>query len=641
MDNTKNVVIFAYRFIQVKLLMRNILPCTIIAIMLLMSCYETHQQPMPMQSALDSMELWYHRKQVDSMKAVTQRVADYLQHHKDDKSEPIQRLRAQWLHTRGVQCMVIEGRPDSGLFFTQRSLVEMQGLEGIDKQRIFSKANEADCYRQLGQLDHSADCYLQALEMADATSLTDSTKIALLLGISTVYTFMGDYPNSALWWKRTGELLGEMEKADQFIYYNNVGNDHYFQQHYKEARDYFKKAIAIVRGDKQKEWDYYMALGNLGEIYVCLGQADSARVLITAADTFFRKVKFQPFLYYLETEKIELAMLDGRKQEALKMVDNCEFKDVVIPSAKVLRLKAAEEVMRKTGNYQRALEIHMAYHALNDSIQDEQARMQISTKLLQYEHDKRLMEKERMLEHERMSGRLGRALLALSLLTIVLLVILIWIWRRRQRIHEIMVRQQIVSMRMENTRQRISPHFIYNALSHEMLAQMDGRQVNLDALTQLLRRGVEQADMLDCTLTEELTFVDYYVSIESQQMAHDFKYVKDIAEDVNVDAVHLPAMTIQILAENAIKHGLRRKGGTLEIRILRQGQATLVEVVDDGQGLSPQFEEHTGLNVVRQTINMLNEYNKQQITFYIGNIESGCRARLLLPDNYNYNIVKI
>jgi sensor histidine kinase YesM len=84
-------------------------------------------------------------------------------------------------------------------------------------------------------------------------------------------------------------------------------------------------------------------------------------------------------------------------------------------------------------------------------------------------------------------------------------------------------------------------------------------------------------------------------------------------------------MTIQIFVENAIKHGLKRQGGMLTIRASRQGDATLVEVVDNGQGLDSSYQEHTGMRVVRQTIQMLNERNHQKITFGIDNLEQGCR----------------
>jgi len=585
--------------------------------------------------------MWYGQMQGDSMKVKGEQVAHFLQQHEDDQSSPMRRLRAEWLKAKGVWYGAIKGMPDSALVYTDRAIAEMNGLSGVDELRILAMANRADFYRQLGQLDYSVDGYLMALETADSTGLDEKMKIALLLGVSTAYTFMGDYQNSAVWWKKTGELVGQMEKRDQFIYYNDLGNDYYFQEHYAEALDCFNKAAALVRDDENKKWDYYTALTNLGEIYVCLGQADSARVAIAQADSFFRKVDFPPILYYIETEKIKLALLDGRTQQALQMVNHCEFPTISIPAGKLLRLKAVELVMRQTGNYQRAYETHQQLHALNDSIQNANVRMQMSSRMLQYEHDKRLLEQQRTIDNERMKGRLAWVFFAVALLTIGLLSVSIWLWRKRQKIRDMEVRQQIMGMRMENTRNRITPHFIYNALTHEMLAQMEGRTVNLEALTQLLRRGVEQADMLETTLEEELTFVDYYVDIERQQMPITLFYQKEIASDVNPQAVLLPAMTIQIFVENAIKHGLKRQGGMLTIRASRQDNATLVEVLDNGQGLDSSYQEHTGMRVVRQTIQMLNEHNHQQITFGIGNLKQGCRSWLLLPDDYNYNIAKI
>ena len=610
-------------------------------VILLTACHEGRQQLMPMQQTMDSVKMWYGQMQGDSMKVKGEQVAHFLQQHEDDQSSPMRRLRAEWLKAKGVWYGAIKGMPDSALVYTDRAIAEMDGLSGVDELRILAMANRADFYRQLGQLDYSVDGYLMALETADSTGLDEKMKIALLLGVSTAYTFMGDYQNSAVWWKKTGELVGQMEKRDQFIYYNDLGNDYYFQEHYAEALDCFNKAAALVRDDENKKWDYYTALTNLGEIYVCLGQADSARVAIAQADSFFRKVDFPPILYYIETEKIKLALLDGRTQQALQMVNHCEFPTISIPAGKLLRLKAVELVMRQTGNYQRAYETHQQLHALNDSIQNANVRMQMSSRMLQYEHDKRLLEQQRTIDNERMKGRLAWVFFAVALLTIGLLSVSIWLWRKRQKIRDMEVRQQIMGMRMENTRNRITPHFIYNALTHEMLAQMEGRKVDLSALTQLLRRGVEQADMLETTLEEELTFVDYYVDIERQQMPITLFYQKEIASDVNPQAVRLPAMTIQIFVENAIKHGLKRQGGMLTIRASRQDNATLVEVLDNGQGLDSSYQEHTGMKVVRQTIQMLNEHNHQQITFGIGNLKQGCRSWLLLPDDYNYNIAKI
>ena len=610
-------------------------------VILLAACNEGRQQLMPMQQTMDSVKMWYGQMQGDSMKVKGEQVAHFLQQHEDDQSSPMRRLRAEWLKAKGVWYGAIKGMPDSALVYTDRAIAEMNGLSGVDELRILAMANRADFYRQLGQLDYSVDGYLMALETADSTGLGEEMKIPLLLGVSTAYTFMGDYQNSEIWWRKTGELVNQMDERDQFIYYNELGNNHYFQEQYVGALDCFNKAASLVKDDKHRQWDYYTALTNLGEIHVCLGQADSARVIIAQVDSFFRKVDFLPILYYIETEKIKLALLDGRTQQALQMVNHCEFPTISIPAGKLLRLKAVEQVMRQTGNYQRAYEAHQEWHALNDSIQNANVRMQMSSRMLQYEHDKQLLEQQRTIDNERMKVRLAWAFCAVALLAIGLLSVLIWLWRKRQKMHDMEVRQQIVGMRMENTRNRITPHFIYNALTHEMLAQMEGRKVDLNALTQLLRRGVEQADMLETTLEEELTFVDYYVDIERQQMPVTLFYQKELDSDVNPQAVLLPAMTIQIFVENAIKHGLKRQGGMLTIRASRQDNATLVEVLDNGQGLDSSYQEHTGMKVVRQTIQMLNEHNHQQITFGIGNLKQGCRSWLLLPDDYNYNIAKI
>jgi tetratricopeptide (TPR) repeat protein len=511
--------------------------------------------------------------------------------------------------------------------------------------------NQAFFYQQTGKYDKSVEGYLKALEFADSIGKSEEDKTPLLLGISTVYTYMGDYERSNYWWNRCQEQLPNMIKADQFIYYNDRGNDYYFQKKYDKARDCFAQAASLVKGDESNTWNYFTSITNLGEIYVCLGRADSARIMLNQADSFYRKVDFPPLLYYIETSTVKLEMLEGHPQKALQMIRNSKLADPQIPSARAQRLIATKQVMRETGNYSEAYEASHQLHLLSDSLQRAQISMQFSTKLMEYEHDKKLIEQDRIIEKTRADKLLAWALLAIALFAVAILLVLILFFRRRHKYNELQTRQQIVVMRMENIRNRITPHFIYNALNHEVLAQMEGRKVDLNSLTQLLRRGVELAGIFQTTLAEELNFVDYYIDIEGRQMGPDFKYYKEIADDVDSSNVYLPSMIVQIFAENALKHGLRpikpeegrlRK---LTIRVSREQQATLVEVMDNGNGLQSRMDTtgtQTGSRVVRQTIQMLNENNRNKITFGIGNWkqdgESGCRSWILLPDNYNYQL---
>ena len=597
--------------------------------------------------------VWYAEMNVDSMTAVNNRIYEYLSSH-ENKMSPLRTLLwAEWYKTKAVFFSAIQGRTDSALIYNEKAIRLLETLKGENEFRLTVMTNQAFFYRQVGKYDKSVEGYVNALEFADSIGKSEEDKTPLLLGISTVYTYMGDYERSNYWWNRCQELLPNMIQADQFIYYNDRGNDFYFQKKYDKARDCFIQAASLVKGDENKLWDYYTSLTNLGEIYVCLGKADSARIMLHQVDSFFRKVNFPPLLYYIETSAIKLEILEGRPQHALQMIRNSKLTDPQIPSARAQRLIATKQVMRETGNYREAYQASHHLHLLSDSLQRAQISMQFSTKLMAYEHDKKLIEQARIIEKTRADKILALGLLSIALFTVAILLVLILFFRRRQKYNELQTRQQIVMMRMENIRNRITPHFIYNALNHEVLAQMEGRKVDLNTLTQLLRRGVELAGIFQTTLAEEISFVDYYIDIEGRQMGPDFKYFKEIAPDVNANNVYLPSMIVQIFAENALKHGLRplkpEKGRLrkLIIRVSREKQATLVAVMDNGNGLQGRMNttgSQTGSRVVRQTIQMLNDSNKNKITFGIGNWEqdgeSGCRSWLLLPDEYDYQLAK-
>lgn len=601
------------------------------------------------QKVADKGVEFYRAYNVDSFADCNKRIHQYLMRNEGRKDSKIMELKAHWLKAEGVYYTALAGRPDSGIVYTDSAIRLMERLRMDPELRVITMLNKGNFYSQTGQFDLSANTYLDAIAVADSFQTSEDSRIAINLGIGTVYTFMGDYVNSSKWWARCKELLPKMKKPDQFIYYNNVGNDYYLQDKYREALPYFEKAAALVKDDPDKTWDYYTARTNIAEILINLKEGDKARPILAEVDSFFRKVDFGVLLYYIRTSEIELATLDGRNADATRMITQSETPEGMIPAAVVMRLKAEEQAWREAGNMKEAYLAHQAMHRLNDSIQTANVKMQMSARLMEYEHDRRLLEQQQQIERSEMNSRLAWALMVVALLVAAMLFVLYQWHRRKGRLQALELRQQLIETRLRNTRNRLSPHFIYNALNHEMLSQMDGKAVDFNALTQLLRRGLAMADTLETTLKDELAFVDYYATIEGQQMGDDFKYEKIIDEGIDTSRIMLPAMTIQIFAENAIKHGLRPlkpKEGQwrqLTIHVSRQEKATLVEVIDNGKGLQEHIASQgkTGMKVVRQTIQMLNERNRQHIDFGIGNYQQedrgGCRSWILLPDDFDYH----
>ncbi len=596
--------------------------------------------------------VWYAEMNGDSMTTVSNRIHNYLMQHQDKLNDTRRLIWGEWYKTSGVYQSAILGRPDSAVIYNEKAINMLQTLKYENELRLTAMTNQAYYYWMWGKYDKSVEGYIKALELADSIGKSEADKTPILLGISSVYTFMGNYDRSNYWWNQCEKQLPGMIKSDQFIYYNDRGNDYYFQEKYEKARDCFSQAAALTKDEEAKAWDYYTSLTNLGEVYVCLGIADSAKIFLNKADSFFHKVDFTPILYSIETSKIKLEMLKGDASQALQMLKQSKTADPQIATARLQRIKAAEQILRQTGKYREAYEANQQLNALNDSLQKQKTSMQFSTMLLEYEHDKRLIEQQRTIEKTRADQLLAWGFFTVMLLTAIILLVLFMLIKRRQRYNELRTREQIVLMRMENIRNRITPHFIYNALNHEVLAQMEGRKVDLNSLTQLLRRGVEQAGMFQTSLAEELRFVDYYVDIEGRQMGSDFNYSQEIANDVNTENVYLPSMTIQIFAENAIKHGLRPikpsegKQRRLLIKTTRENHATLVEVIDNGVGLQNASNNGTliGGKVVKQTIQLLNDNNVNKISFGINNWEkdgeSGCRSWILLPDDYDYQLIK-
>ncbi|MCQ2079724.1 MAG: histidine kinase [archaeon] len=99
---------------------------------------------------------------------------------------------------------------------------------------------------------------------------------------------------------------------------------------------------------------------------------------------------------------------------------------------------------------------------------------------------------------------------------------------------------------------------------------------------------------------KELEHVRAYLYLEKLR----YKDRLDIVYDVHCTDFEVPPLTIQILAENAVKHGLARRpqGGTLRISILGEGESRVIVVTDGGVG----FDTSAPMNTERSHVGIAN-----------------------------------
>jgi two-component system LytT family sensor kinase len=146
----------------------------------------------------------------------------------------------------------------------------------------------------------------------------------------------------------------------------------------------------------------------------------------------------------------------------------------------------------------------------------------------------------------------------------------------------------LLQARMEALQNQINPHFLFNTLnSVSSLVRFDpdtARELIIK-LARILRRLLNTSDSF-VPLREEVEFIDNYLDIEVVRFGRDkLRVVKDL-EPESLEML-VPAMLLQPLVENSIKHGLASKieGGSIYLRSRRGAKAIIIEVEDDGVGM--------------------------------------------------------
>lgn len=154
---------------------------------------------------------------------------------------------------------------------------------------------------------------------------------------------------------------------------------------------------------------------------------------------------------------------------------------------------------------------------------------------------------------------------------------------------------------------QIKPHFIYNTLGtiERMCLRDPQKAFDLVRNFSLYLRGnfSELNSITPIRFAEELEHVEYYVNIEKVRFPD-----MNIEYDVQSTDFLLPALSVQPLVENAIKHGLMRleEGGRVLVRSYETETHFCVEVTDDGVGFDTSLpideKKHVGLRNIRERL---------------------------------------
>jgi two-component system LytT family sensor kinase len=137
-------------------------------------------------------------------------------------------------------------------------------------------------------------------------------------------------------------------------------------------------------------------------------------------------------------------------------------------------------------------------------------------------------------------------------------------------------------------------------------------------------------------LREELSFIDDYLDIEVVRFGHDKLHIVKEVDEQTLDAI-IPSMLLQPIIENSIKHGLspRLEGGVIHIRTARRDGRVVIEVLDNGIGISEQrIPEiyHSGIGISNVTERLRVLYGEDFVLQISSRLGEGVSVRIEVPE---------
>jgi two-component system LytT family sensor kinase len=195
----------------------------------------------------------------------------------------------------------------------------------------------------------------------------------------------------------------------------------------------------------------------------------------------------------------------------------------------------------------------------------------------------------------------------------------------------------LASAKLQALRMQINPHFLFNTLnSIAALVYLNPRAADemLGDLSGLLRRSLDSMEEQEIPLAQELEFVGAYLSIEQKRFGERLQLEQSVPDELMKALV--PALILQPLVENAIRHGIepRRGQGLVSIEAKKEDKHLHLIVRDNGRGLpgaDANSSERRGIGLANTQARLKGLYGQNQ-GFSFGKAEpQGCRIDIHIP----------
>ena len=529
--------------------------------------------------------------------------------------------------------------------------------------------NIADASRQLGKLADASSWYRRANFLADSLNLHEAQN-SILAGLGQVYNDLRNYQLAHFYFRKAERQYPPRNPKDAHFFYNSWGNVYSSQEKPAEALKCFLKA---QKATLQMGQPFMTAVvdANLGQTYLELNRLDSAqKYLANTTKFFFVQPNMQNDLqFYIDGLNAALALKQNRLDKASAILSKPYDLSKMSPNYLYLYHKGWADLYERKGQFAKALQYQKLMKQYDDSLRNATMVSNVQENELRFKQDTAIVRRDLILQSTQAEAKSSRLILLLVIgLLVVGVLALVVFYRYKSLRHKHQHREEMnrmMALKMENVRNRFSPHFVFNVLNIFISNLPKGVNVKpLRLLIQVLRANLLTCDQVAVSLEDELQMVMSYSSLrhETNPLLPMPRF--DIAKEVNMSLM-LPSMILQIPVENALKHafvGMEESGEKpqLDVKIWIEDGMLRIDVIDNGCGgvgavagmgtrkANAAASTGTGLRILNSTIEMLNAGNVRKLYFRMqsragaagggSDRQKGMCVSIGVPCEYDYSV---
>ena len=529
--------------------------------------------------------------------------------------------------------------------------------------------NIADASRQLGKLADASSWYRRANFLADSLNLHEAQN-SILAGLGQVYNDLRNYQLAHFYFRKAERQYPPRNPKDAHFFYNSWGNVYSSQEKPAEALKCFLKAQKATR---QMGQPFMTAVvdANLGQTYLELNRLDSAqKYLANTTKFFFVQPNMQNDLqFYIDGLNAALALKQNRLDKASAILSKPYDLSKMSPNYLYLYHKGWADLYERKGQFAKALQYQKLMKQYDDSLRNATMVSNVQENELRFKQDTAIVRRDLTLQSTQAEAKSSRLILLLVIgLLVVGVLALVVFYRYKSLRHKHQHREEMnrmMALKMENVRNRFSPHFVFNVLNIFISNLPKGVNVKpLRLLIQVLRANLLTCDQVAVSLEDELQMVMSYSSLRHETNPFLPMPRFDIAKEVDMSLM-LPSMILQIPVENALKHafvGMEESGEKplLDVKVWIEDGMLRIDVIDNGCGgvgavagmgtrkTNAAASTGTGLRILNSTIEMLNAGNARKMYFKMqsragaaddgSDRQKGMCVSIGVPCEYDYSV---